>query len=83
MISLEIKKVAVIGSGLMGHGIAEVFALSGFEVKIEDAFPEALEKAKVSIGKSIEKLVKSGRILQYSYGSLSDFLCKIISLIKS
>ena len=53
MISLEIKKVAVIGSGLMGHGIAEVFALSGFEVKIEDAFPEALEKAKVSIGKSI------------------------------
>ena len=64
MISLEIKKVAVIGSGLMGHGIAEVFALSGFEVKIEDAFPEALEKAKVSIGKSIEKLVKSGKIDQ-------------------
>ncbi len=61
---MEIKKVAVIGSGLMGHGIAEVFALSGFEVRIEDAFPEALEKAKASIGKSVEKLVKSGRIDQ-------------------
>jgi len=64
VIPLEIKKVAVIGSGLMGHGIAEVFALSGFEVRIEDAFPEALEKAKTSIGNSIEKLVKSGRIDQ-------------------
>ena len=64
MISLEIKKVAVIGSGLMGHGIAEVFALSGFEVRIEDVFPEALEKAKASIGKSVEKLVKSGKIDQ-------------------
>ncbi|WP_393971269.1 3-hydroxyacyl-CoA dehydrogenase NAD-binding domain-containing protein [Oxyplasma meridianum] len=62
MISLEIKKIAVIGSGLMGHGIAEVFALSGFDVRIEDAFPEALEKAKASIGNSIEKLVRSGRI---------------------
>lgn len=64
MISLEIKKIAVIGSGLMGHGIAEVFALSGFEVRIEDAFPEALEKAKAAIGNSIEKLVKSGRVDQ-------------------
>lgn len=61
---MEIRKVAVIGSGLMGHGIAEVFALSGFEVRIEDPYPEALEKAKASIGNSIEKLVKSGKIDQ-------------------
>ena len=59
---LDIKEVTVIGAGLMGHGIAEVFALSGLKVNIEDPYPEALDKAKKSIEKSIEKLVKSGKI---------------------
>ena len=64
MSSLEIKKVTVIGAGLMGHGIAEVVALSGINVDLEDAFPEALEKAKTSIRGSLARLVRSGKLNQ-------------------
>ena len=46
----------------MGHGIAEVVALSGIPVIVEDAFPEALKKAENGIGISLEKMKKSGRI---------------------
>jgi len=35
-------KVAVIGAGLMGHGIAQVFAAAGHQVSVYDPFPEAL-----------------------------------------
>ena len=38
------EKIAVIGAGLMGHGIAQVFAGMGHEVAIHDPFPEALER---------------------------------------
>jgi len=36
------EKIAVIGAGLMGHGIAQVFAVKGHEVAIHDPFPNAL-----------------------------------------
>ncbi|MCD6445656.1 hypothetical protein J7L49_02585 [Candidatus Bathyarchaeota archaeon] len=32
----EIKRVAVIGAGMMGHGIAQVFAMKGYEVNLLD-----------------------------------------------
>ena len=64
MTSLEIKEVTVVGSGLMGHGIAEVVALAGIKVHLEDAFPEALEKAKGSIKNSLARMVKSGKLTQ-------------------
>ena len=38
----EFPKIAVIGAGLMGHGIAQVFALQGCAVRIYDPFPESL-----------------------------------------
>ncbi len=71
---MEIKKVAVIGSGIMGHGIAEVFALAGFDVSLEDNFPGALEKARKSITGSLDRLVKSGKIKQDDLGSINSRL---------
>ena len=46
----------------MGHGIAELFAVNGFEVALMDKFPDMLEKAKVRIAGSLDKLVEKGRI---------------------
>ena len=43
---MEVKKIAVIGSGTMGRGIAYTAALSGFEVTLQDISAEALDKAK-------------------------------------
>jgi len=71
---LEIRKVAVIGSGIMGHGIAEVFALAGFDVYLEDSFPQALEKARKSITGSLDRLVKSGKIKQEDVSSINSRL---------
>ncbi len=59
---MEIKEISVIGAGVMGHGIAEVLALSGYKVKVFDAYPEALKKGESLIGKSLERLVKSGKL---------------------
>jgi 3-hydroxybutyryl-CoA dehydrogenase len=54
--------VGVIGAGTMGNGIAQVFAQSGFEVRLIDAAPAALERARVSIEKSLDKFVEKGRL---------------------
>ena len=54
--------MTIVGSGQMGHGIAEVFALSNYHVFLEDAFEDALKKAQKSIETSMEKLVKSGKL---------------------
>ena len=43
---MEVKKIAVIGSGTMGRGIAYTAALSGFEVTLQDISAEALDQAK-------------------------------------
>ena len=59
---MEIKKVAVVGAGDMGHGIAELFAVNGFEVTLADKFPQALEKAKGRIGASHDRMVERGKI---------------------
>ena len=46
----------------MGHGIAELFSINGFNVTLMDAYPQALDKAKVRISASLGKLVEKGRI---------------------
>ena len=59
---MEIKNVTVIGSGIMGHGIAEVIALAGLDVNLEDVSEEVLNKAKASISESLDRLVNSGKL---------------------
>jgi len=41
----KISSVGVIGAGTMGHGIATAVALAGYTVRLEDAYPEALDRA--------------------------------------
>jgi len=57
-----IKRIGVIGAGTMGNGIAQVFAQSGFEVRLCDMIPAALERAKGTIEKSLGKFVEKGRL---------------------
>ena len=42
-------RIAVIGAGLMGHGIAQVFALAGHDVSIYDSVTANLDSAKARI----------------------------------
>lgn len=57
-----LKQVGVIGAGQMGAGIAQVFAVSGFEVILHDANPAMLEKARSGIGASLAKFVDKGKL---------------------
>ena len=57
-----IKTVGVVGAGTMGNGIAQVFAQSGFTVKLHDAAPGAVDRARKTIDKSLAKFVEKGKI---------------------
>ncbi|MES2149024.1 MAG: 3-hydroxyacyl-CoA dehydrogenase PaaH [Pseudomonadota bacterium] len=54
--------VAVIGSGAMGSGIAQVAAAAGYQVRLYDTRPEAVARAIADIGKVYAKLVEKGRM---------------------
>jgi len=49
-------KIAVVGAGLMGHGIAQVFALAGHEVTITDTVVQNLDSAKARIAANLHDL---------------------------
>ena len=54
----QYAKVAVIGAGTMGNGIAHVFAQSGYDVTLIDISAAALEKALAVIGRNMDRQVK-------------------------
>lgn len=55
-------KVAVIGSGTMGNGIAHVFAMYGHEVNLIDVNEKALNKGMETIAKNLDRMVSKGSI---------------------
>jgi 3-hydroxybutyryl-CoA dehydrogenase len=59
---LEIKKVAVIGAGTMGHGIAQVAATAHYDVCLNDIKDEFLARAKSGIDGSLDRMLKKERI---------------------
>jgi len=59
---VEIKKVAVIGGGTMGNGIAHVFVLNGFDVSLVDIKQEYLDKALANITKNLDRQLKKEKI---------------------
>lgn len=58
----NIRSVAVIGAGLMGHGIAIEFALAGYDVRLHSRSEESLERAREMIGDGLERLRDLGRV---------------------
>ena len=59
-------RVAVIGAGAMGAGIAQVAAVAGNEVVLVDVVPGAAASARAKIGAALERLVAKGRVEQAS-----------------
>lgn len=61
---MEIQHIAIIGSGIMGSGIAQVSAAAGFRVKLQDISGEALQRARSGIEFSLGKLASKGKMTQ-------------------
>lgn len=60
------------GAGDMGHGIAELFAVNGYQVTLTDKFPAALDKARARISSSLDRLVERGKVTkEQAEGALS------------
>ena len=57
---MEIKHIFVVGAGTMGSGVAQIAAVSGYQVTVMDVVPEQLERAEMAITKSVAKLVGKG-----------------------
>ena len=64
--------VAVIGAGTMGNGIAHVFAQNGFAVNLIDVNPSQLQRALVTIGKNLERMLTKGNITEEQKKSTLD-----------
>ena len=58
----SIQMIGVVGAGTMGHGIAQVFAQAGFDVRLQDVAPAALERATAGVSRSLDKLVTKGTL---------------------
>jgi 3-hydroxybutyryl-CoA dehydrogenase len=59
---MEVRRIAVLGAGLMGHGIAQVAAQAKFEVSLRDVKQEFLDKGISMINDSLQKFSKKGLI---------------------
>jgi 3-hydroxybutyryl-CoA dehydrogenase len=58
----EIKKVGILGAGMMGAEIGLCFAMAGCEVALKDVSLEAAEKGKSRLDATLEKAIRAGRI---------------------
>jgi 3-hydroxybutyryl-CoA dehydrogenase len=58
----QIRKVCVVGAGVMGSGIAQVFAQAGYDVVMVDVAEEFLQKGMSSIRANLERAVAKGKM---------------------
>jgi 3-hydroxybutyryl-CoA dehydrogenase len=57
-----IERIAVVGAGQMGNGIAHVFAQAGFPVTMIDVAPAALERGRATIAANLDRQIKKGTL---------------------
>ncbi len=73
-----IRRVTVVGSGTMGNGIAHVFAQKGMEVHLMDRDQSALDRARKTIEKNMDRQISKGLISEEdkaeALGRIHDFL---------
>jgi 3-hydroxybutyryl-CoA dehydrogenase len=60
----SVKRVAVLGAGTMGNGIAHVFARAGYQVILRDVEKRFLDRALDTIGKNLDREIKKGKITE-------------------
>jgi len=77
---MEIKNITVLGSGIMGHGIAQVSAMAGYNVVLRDIEQPFLDKAMEKIKWSLDKLVSKEKISENERGEIFSRIKPIVDL---
>jgi enoyl-CoA hydratase/3-hydroxyacyl-CoA dehydrogenase len=75
-----VKNITVLGSGVMGHGIAQVSATAGYNVVLRDIKQEFLDKAMEKIKWSLDKLVSKEKISKEEGDSIFSRIMPIVDL---
>ncbi|KXH81893.1 3-hydroxyacyl-CoA dehydrogenase [Sporosarcina sp. HYO08] len=78
-----IKRIVVVGSGVMGRGIAYVGALGGYFVSIVDINPDALENAKKELDVIFEHGIKRGKVTTEAAATAKDHLSYVTDLTQA
>ena len=79
-ISTTINRIAVLGSGIMGHGIAQVSAMAGYSVILRDIEQSFLDKAMEKIKWSLNKLVEKEKLTQADADRIFARITPVIDL---
>ena len=58
----RIERMAIVGTGVMGSGIAQIAAQAGIQVKLFDARDGAAQTARDNLGRTLAKLAEKGKI---------------------
>jgi len=77
---MVVKNITVLGSGVMGHGIAQVSATAGYNVVLRDIKQEFLDKAMEKIKWSLDKLVSKEKISKEEGESIFSRITPIVDL---
>ena len=77
---MAVKNITVLGSGIMGHGIAQVSAMSGYNVVLRDIEQQFLDKAMEKIRWSLEKLVSKEKISKQESDNILGRIKTIVNL---
>ena len=67
---MDIKKICVLGAGLMGNGIAQACAQAGYQVMLRDIEQGFVDKGMETIRKNLERNVKKGKMDQMEMGDI-------------
>ncbi len=80
---MDIKNITVLGSGIMGHGIAQVSAMSGYNVVLRDIEKQFLDKAMEKIRWSLDKLVSKQKLSQQDSDKIFSRIKPVVDLSES
>jgi enoyl-CoA hydratase/3-hydroxyacyl-CoA dehydrogenase len=80
---INLKNITVLGSGIMGHGIAQVSATAGYNVVLRDIEQGFLDKAMEKIKWSLDKLATKGKISQQEADSIYSRITPIVNLAEA
>ncbi|MHA1247833.1 MAG: 3-hydroxyacyl-CoA dehydrogenase family protein [Candidatus Thorarchaeota archaeon] len=77
---MDVKKIAVLGAGQMGNGIAHVCAQAGFDVKMRDIEQRFLDRGFETIKKNLGRSVKKGKMSQEEADAIVGRITGVLSL---
>ena len=77
---MTLKNITVLGSGIMGHGIAQISAMSGYKVKLRDIEKHFLDKAMDKVKWSLQKLAEKNKITNDQVNEFYNNITPVVDL---